>query len=159
MTGVQTCALPISALLERGRKHGAAVVLGLQALPQLRDTYGRDAAAALLSQPQTWLVLRTVEPDTARWLESALGHTEIDEVRTSVSMGAHAMRDAVSMSRDVNRRPVVMATQLMGLPSLSGFLKLPGEMDVVQVQYRFSKSKRAPESPDSEPRGVLGGAT
>ncbi|MEQ9498152.1 MAG: type IV secretion system DNA-binding domain-containing protein [Deltaproteobacteria bacterium] len=126
-------ALP--GLLERGRKHGAAVLLGLQAIPQLREAYGRDLAAAIAAQPQTWLVLRSVEPDTAKWLESALGTVEVEEAHTSLSMGVDAMRDGVSFQQHVTHRPLVLASEITTLPDLTGYLKLPGAPDLWRVAY------------------------
>jgi type IV conjugative transfer system coupling protein TraD len=126
-------------LLSLGRKYGAAVVLGLQSIPQLRDSYGRDAAAALASQPQTWLALRTVEPDTARWLEHALGEAEVEEIREAVSMGAADLRDGVSMQQNLQKRAAAMATELMTLPDLEGFLKLPGDSPVQRVRLEVKK--------------------
>lgn len=126
-------ALP--GLLERGRKHGAAVVLGLQAMPQLREAYGRDQAAALAAQPQTWLVLRSVEPDTSKWLESALGMVEIEEARSSLSMGASAMKDGTSYQQQVVQRPLVLGSEISTLPDFHGYLKMPGSPDVFRVRY------------------------
>jgi hypothetical protein len=134
-------ALP--ALLERGRKHGASVVLGLQAIPQLRDAYGLDGAAALAAQPQTWLVLRSVEPDTARWLEGALGSAEVVEpARSMANVGTP--REAHSVQEHSRTRPLVLASEIASLPDFAGFLKAPGSADVFRV--RFEPKHRDPLS-------------
>jgi len=124
-------ALP--GLLSRGRKHGVAVVLGLQAMPQLRDAYGADGAAALLAQPQTWLVLRSVEPDTARWLEAALGHVEIEETSTSVSAGKGS---STSVQTHAAVRPLVLASEIGALPDFEGYLRRAGESELLRVQVQ-----------------------
>jgi hypothetical protein len=142
-------ALP--GLLERGRKHGAAVVLGLQAMPQLREAYGADQAAALAAQPQTWLVLRSVEPDTARWLERALGDAEVEEVEESLSMGAHSERDGVSLQRRTVRRPIALATEIASLPDFHGYIRLPGTGEVHAVAYQ--SLARTPIAKPFVPRG------
>lgn len=141
-------ALP--GLLERGRKHGCATLLGLQAMPQLEDAYGNKLARAIASQPQTWLVLRSVEPETARFLESALGQTEFVEAQTSYSMGAQSYRDGVSLQERVATRPVALASEISSLPDLSGFLKLPGGHEVFRVSYRYRE--RAVIAPPFVPR-------
>ena len=128
-------------ILSMGRKHGAAVVLGLQSIPQLRDSYGRDAAAALASQPQTWLALRTVEPDTARWLEHALGEAEVEEIREGVSMGAADHRDGVSIQQNLRKRPAAMTSEIMSLPDLEGYLKLPGDSPIYRVKLETKDRK------------------
>ena len=128
-------------ILSMGRKHGAAVVLGLQSIPQLRDSYGRDAAAALASQPQTWLALRTVEPDTARWLEQALGEAEVEEIREGVSMGADDIRDGVTIMQNLRKSAAAMTSEIMSLPDLEGFMKLPGASPVLKVKLETKKRK------------------
>ncbi len=124
----------LEPLMAKGRKHGGVVVLGLQSMAQLRESYGRDGAEALAAMPQTWLTLRTVEPGTAKWLEQALGEAEVDETRESVSMGADSIRDGVSLAENFRRKPVAMATELMTLPSLEGFLKQSGSREILRVK-------------------------
>jgi len=136
-------ALP--GLLERGRKHGAAVVLGLQAMPQLREIYGNEAAAALAAQPQNWLVLRTVEPTTAEWLSQALGQGEVEETHESISMGADSHRDGVSISKNSKTKPLVMASEIINLPSLEGFLSLTGFMPVCRIKYTWRNRQKIAE--------------
>jgi type IV secretion system coupling TraD/TrwB family protein len=126
-------ALP--ALLERGRKHGVSVVLGLQAMPQLREAYGADAAAALVAQPQTWLVLRSVDPDTAHYLESALGMAEVLQTATSYSVGAERSRDGMSIQERHERRSLALASEIASLPDFNGYVRLPGTADVFRVSF------------------------
>jgi type IV conjugative transfer system coupling protein TraD len=129
----------LEPLMAKGRKHGAAVILGLQSMAQLRDSYGRDAADALTSQPQTWLVLRTVEPGTSRWLEQALGEAEVDETRESISMGADNIRDGVSFAQNTRKTSIVMAAEIAGLPALEGFLKLSGDSSIYRIKLAIKK--------------------
>jgi type IV secretion system coupling TraD/TrwB family protein len=132
-------ALP--GLLERGRKHGVSVVLGLQAMAQLRDSYGADAAQALVAQPQTWLVLRSVDPDTARWLEQALGTAEVTETATSMNVGHDKIESSYSLHERRERIPLVLASEIASLPDFEGFVRLPGIADVFRVS--FSPKERA----------------
>lgn len=142
----------LAPVLERGRKHGAVVVLGLQSMPQLRETYGRDGAAALASQPQTWLILRSVEPETAKWLEGALGAAEQTEAKESVSMGGNSQRDGVSVSKSDVKRSVVLASEITNLPDLTGYLKTPGDGPIFRIKYDYkSRENKA----DAYKRRVL----
>jgi hypothetical protein len=105
-------------------------------MPQLRHAYGADLAAALAAQPQTWLVLRTVEPDPARWLESALGNAEVDELQESYSIGGRARgaaSESVSVQQRRVQRPIALASEIASLPDHEGFLRLPGGKDVYRV--------------------------
>ena len=75
-------------------------------MPQLRDIYGRDGAAALASQPQTWIVLRSVEPETAKWLESALGEYETEEFKESVALGGgNARTGGIDLPAGAEKEP------------------------------------------------------
>ncbi len=132
----------LSSVLERGRKHGCAVVLGLQSIPQLRDIYGRDGAAALASQPQTWVVLRSVEPETAKWLESALGEYETEEFKESLALGGGTARTGVSISQQERKKSLIMAGEIQSLPDLVGYLKLPGDRPIYKVRFELPPDKK-----------------
>ena len=127
----------LGSVLERGRKHGCAVVLGLQSMPQLRDIYGRDGAAALASQPQTWIVLRSVEPETAKWLESALGEYETEEFKESVALGGGNARTGVSISQQERKKSLIMAGEIQSLPDLVGYLKMPGDRPIYKIKLEL----------------------
>jgi type IV secretory pathway TraG/TraD family ATPase VirD4 len=133
-------ALP--GLLERGRKHGVSVVLGLQAMAQLREAYGADAAAALVAQPQTWLILRSVDPDTAAYLEAALGMAEVLETAASYSMGTNRLSDGLSVQERRERRALALASEIASLPDFNGYLRLPGTADVFRVAFAPIKRPR-----------------
>ncbi len=132
----------LRGLLGRGRKHGAPTVLGLQCMPQLRDVYGVNGAEALAAMPQTWLVLRTVEPNTAKWLQDAIGHAEVEMPQSSMSMGA-AGRDGTSIQQNVRERALVLASEIMALPDMQGYLRSQGKTYGVSYAYR-ARQKVAP---------------
>lgn len=125
-------------VLAQGRKHGACAVLGLQALPQLRESYGRDGAAAIAATCGTTLILRTVEPETSRWLSDSLGKAEYDEADESLSLGAGgAWRDGISLSRRTQERHIVLPSEIASLPPCTGYLRFPGALPVGRVSYSF----------------------
>jgi hypothetical protein len=136
-------ALP--GLLERGRKHGVSVVLGLQAMSQLKDAYGVDAAQALVAQPQTWLILRSVDPDTSRWLEQALGSAETLETATSKNVGRDAIAQGYAFHERKDISPIVLASEIATLPDFEGFLRLPGTPEVFRVRYAPRRRARIAE--------------
>jgi len=129
----------LPALLERGRKHGCAVMLGLQSMAQLKSSYGNNEAAALASQPQNWLVLRSVEPDTAQWLSNAIGAAEREEAQTSISMGANSERDGVNISRRKETKAIVLPSEIIHLPDMTGYILLPGDRPIYKTSYDYVK--------------------
>jgi type IV secretion system coupling TraD/TrwB family protein len=113
------------------RKSNNPVVLGFQGRSQLETRYRHDAEA-MLSQPATKIFLRTSEPHAAKWISDTIGEIEIERMRESRSKGKHGQR-SFGLERQVE--PLVMASEISGLPSLRGYLKL--ENLVVRLHSPF----------------------
>jgi hypothetical protein len=113
------------------RKSNNPVVLGFQGRSQLETRYGHDAEA-MLSQPATKVFLRTSEPHAAKWISDTIGEVEIERMRESRSKGKYGQR-SFGLERQVE--PLVMPSEISGLPSLRGYLKL--ENLVVRLHFPF----------------------
>ena len=113
------------------RKSNNPVVLGFQGRSQLETRYGHDAEA-MLSQPATKIFLRTSEPHAAKWISDTIGEVEIERMRESRSKGQYAQQ-SFGLERQVE--PLVMPSEISGLPSLRGYLKL--ENLVVRLHFPF----------------------
>jgi hypothetical protein len=113
------------------RKSNNPVVLGFQGRSQVEARYGHDAEA-MLSQPATKIFLRTSEPHAAKWISDAIGEIEIERMRESRSKGTYGQR-SFGLERQVE--PLVMPSEISGLPSLRGYLKL--ENLVVRLHFPF----------------------
>jgi hypothetical protein len=105
--------------ITENRKSDNPVVLGFQGRSQLEARYGRDAEA-MLSQPATKIFLRTSEPHAAKWIADTIGDIEIERLRESRSSG-RGSRQSYGLDRQVE--PLVMASEISGLPALHGVLK------------------------------------
>jgi type IV secretory pathway TraG/TraD family ATPase VirD4 len=106
--------------ITENRKSNNPVVLGFQGRSQLETRYGHDAEA-MLSQPATKIFLRTTEPRAAQWIAQAIGEIEIERLRESRSHGRGGQQ-TFGLERQVE--PLVMASEISGLPALRGYLKL-----------------------------------
>src|SRR5256714_3716100 len=113
------------------RKSNNPVVLGFQGRSQLETRYGHDAEA-MLSQPATKIFLRTSEPHAATWISDTVGEVEIERMRESRSKGRYGQQ-SFGVERQVE--PLVMPSEISGLPSLRGYLKL--ENLVVRLHFPF----------------------
>lgn len=113
------------------RKSNNPVVLGFQGRSQLETRYGHDAEA-MLSQPATKIFLRTSEPHAAKWISDTIGEIEIERMRESRSKGKYGQR---SYDLEQQVEPLVMPSEVSGLPSLRGYLKL--ENLVVRLHFPF----------------------
>jgi len=113
------------------RKSNNPVVLGFQGRSQLETRYGHDAEA-MLSQPATKIFLRTSEPHAAKWISDTIGEVEIERLRESRSHGKWGQQ-SYGLERQVE--PLVMPSEISGLPSLRGYLKL--ENLVVRLHFPY----------------------
>jgi hypothetical protein len=113
------------------RKSNNPVVLGFQGRSQLETRYGHDAEA-MLSQPATKIFLRTSEPHAAKWVSDTIGEIEIERMRESRSKGQYGQR-SFGLERQVE--PLVKPSEISGLPSLRGCLKLQNL--VVRLHFPF----------------------
>jgi type IV secretory pathway TraG/TraD family ATPase VirD4 len=153
--------------ITENRKSNNPVVLGFQGRSQLETRYGHDAEA-MLSQPATKIFLRTSEPRAAKWIAEAIGDLEIERLRESRSHGRGGQQ-TYGLERQVE--PLVMASEISGLPALRGYLKV-GNFVVrlsapflhrPQIQQPFIERTRtrasrttAPLKPDAEVSSTKG---
>jgi len=112
----------LHAAITQNRKSNNPVVLGFQGRSQLEVLYGHEAEA-MLSQPATKIFLRTSEPRAARWISETIGEVEIEQMRESHG-SEQFPRDHKSKNHQLERRvePLVMASEIMGLPDRCGFM-------------------------------------
>jgi len=149
--------------ITENRKSGNPLVLGFHGRSQLEARYGREAEA-MLSQPATKIFLRTSEERAAEWVSKMIGEVETERLRESHH---HGGRDGKDFSLEPPRKdPVVMASEIMGLENLHGYLKLGNFVTSFQFPYISLPSIAGgfiprkddtgfPEMPPSAPRNPL----
>ena len=106
--------------LTKGRKSENPIVFGYQGKAQLETIYGH-LAEVMLSQPTTKFILRTAEPNAAKWAAELIGEVEIERVRETVADGK---RQGKSFTLDRQIEPLVMKSEVEGLPDLHAFVKI-----------------------------------
>ncbi len=118
-------ALPqLHTAITESRKVKNPVVLGFQGRSQLEELYGRKAEA-MLSQPATKIFLRTDEANSAKWLSQTIGEVEIERLRESRTEGHFPRKHRNTRNYQLDRQtePLVMPSEIAGLPDLHGYLK------------------------------------
>jgi hypothetical protein len=106
--------------LTKGRKSDNPIVFGYQGKAQLETIYGH-LAEVMLSQPTTKFILRTAEPNAAKWAAEMIGEVEIERLRETISDGK---RQGKSFTLDRQIEPLVMKSEVEGLPDLHAFVKI-----------------------------------
>lgn len=127
----------LSDFLARARKYGGCGILGFQSYPQLEATYGQQEAAAITGYCSTWVALRANDTPTARHVSDNLGQVEQVEANEGMSYGVNDMRDGVNLSRVQVTRPLVMPTEVINLPNLTGYLRFGRDLPVTRFRDRY----------------------
>ncbi len=131
--------------LAESRQFGGCFVLGIQVISALRDLYGRNGAETISGLCGTRAVLAAPDRDTAQWSADSLGRSEVEEVAEGVSYGADTIRDGVSLTPKRELRALALASDIMRLESLHGWLRFPGPLPVARIRLRYVKRPGAAE--------------
>ncbi len=132
--------------ITENRKSANPLILGFQGKAQLETIYGH-VAEVMLSQPATKIFLRTTEPKAAKWVAEAIGDVEIERMRET---HVHGTREGKSFTIDRQTEPLVMHSEIAGLPDKHAFLKLGNNV----ARFNFAYTEMASIAPDFEARAV-----
>jgi type IV secretory pathway TraG/TraD family ATPase VirD4 len=125
----------LTTAITESRKSNCPMILGFQGKAQIETLYG-TISEALLSQPATKIYLKTSEPNAAEWISKAIGEVEIERCRETRTHGQSPQaRSSESQQRDISREPLVMASQILGLDPLDGYLKHGNYVVELRVPY------------------------
>ena len=131
--------------LAESRQFGGCFVLGIQVISALRDLYGRNGAETVSGLCGTRVVLAAPDRDTAQWSADSLGRSEVEEVSEGFSYGANTIRDGVSLTPKRELRALALASEIMQLRSLHGWLRFPGPLPVAPIRLDYVKRPKAAE--------------
>ena len=131
--------------LAESRQFGGCFVLGIQVVSALRDLYGRNGAETISGLCGTRVVLAAPDRDTAQWSADSLGRAEIEEIAEGFSYGANTIRDGVSLTPKRELRPLALASEIMQLDSLHGWLRFPGPLPVARIRLEYVARPKAAE--------------
>jgi type IV secretory pathway TraG/TraD family ATPase VirD4 len=109
----------LATALTENRKSNNPIILGFQGKAQLEVIYGH-MAEVMLSQPSTSIYLKTKEPKAGKWISEAIGTIEIERMKETHFNGS---RSGANFSLDRQVEPVVLESEISGLPDLTAFLK------------------------------------
>ncbi len=128
--------------LAEGRKFGSCFVIGIQNMPQLINVYGREQAKSIFDLLNTRMYGRSPSSEVAEIVEKELGPQRRKEAREQNSYGMDSVRDGVSIGKERVREPIVDYEQVMRLPNLKFYVRLPGEYPVVKLGLKYRKMKK-----------------
>ncbi|MDA8191930.1 MAG: type IV secretion system DNA-binding domain-containing protein, partial [Gammaproteobacteria bacterium] len=98
----------ITDALAAARSKGLRVVLGIQSLAQVRETYTRDTATTWAGQTATKIICQTTAPDDQEWCAKLLGDREVDRFQHQVATQTGRDGGQHNQSWQRVREPVLM---------------------------------------------------
>ncbi len=134
--------------LAEGRKFGGCFVIGIQNMPQLINSYGREVAKAIFDLLNTRIYGRSPSAEVAKMVEEELGNQRRREAREQNSYGLDQVRDGISIGKDKVSQPIVDYEEVMQLRNLKFYVRLPGEYPVVKLALKYRKTKKKKYRPD-----------
>jgi len=132
----------LAETLAEARKFGGCFVLGMQNMAQLVHVYGRELAKSIFDLMNTRMYGRSPSAEMAKVVEEELGNQRRRKIREQNSYGLDQVRDGVSLGKDEVNDPVVDYEQIMRLPNLSFYVRLPGEYPVVRLKLKYRALKK-----------------
>ncbi|WP_110915508.1 type IV conjugative transfer system coupling protein TraD [Enterobacter roggenkampii] len=132
----------LAETLAEARKFGGCFVLGMQNMAQLVHVYGRELAKSIFDLMNTRMYGRSPSAEMAKVVEEELGKQRTRKIRESNSYGLDQVRDGVSLGKDEVNNPIVDYEQIMRLPNLNFYVRLPGEYPVVRLKLKYRPFKK-----------------
>ena len=123
-------------------KKGGYVAIGLQSIDQMRDVYRAAVANTIVDNCDNVLILRCGASDrggTAQFASELIGEREVEHDETTTSRSKGKEHSTSSTATHVRRRieKAVLPSQIMQLPSRSGYLKLAGGAEWKKLSFDF----------------------
>ena len=145
--------------LAESRQFGGCFVLGVQVASALRDLYGKNGAETISGLCGTRVVFAAPDRDTAQWSAESLGRSEVEELSEGVSYGADPYRDGVTLMPRRELQSLALPSEIMRLPNLSGYLKLPGPFPVARIELEYVERETVAPAFEASSRGSAPGGT
>lgn len=136
--------------LSKLRKYGGKCILGLQTVAQLRSTYGNHEAQTLMANVATKLVLRAGDGETAEYFSAEFGNQRIERAQLATANSLRGGKSETSTVIQETRR-TVLESDIAGLPDLCGYLKSPGFIAPVALEYERLPSATVAFALDDQP--------
>ncbi|MCL6453723.1 MAG: type IV secretory system conjugative DNA transfer family protein [Alicyclobacillus sp.] len=103
---------------------GIRWLLAIQSLSQIEQVYGRQAAETITGNCDTWLYLRTADPQTAKVISAKAGQYT---VRTYSQSQQSRQPSVLGLSESVTGRPLIMPDEVLRWPQGQSLLLQSGE--------------------------------
>lgn len=118
------------------RKFGVSIVSGIQSDSQYWSSMGKDRGDTVMNCFNTVLMLRMNEASMMERAAKRLGKVEMETVSQNQALAVNEMRDGAGVNIQDHEKWLIMPSEIGGLDSCTGFLKLVGSYPAAKVDYR-----------------------
>lgn len=132
----------ITQLLTAGRSKGLIIEIGVQELAGIENIYGRNASRTIMNNCGTKMILPVGDPDTADYFSKLAGEQEYWQASTSYAIGKEKT-GGENHSRQVQRRSVILPSDIMRLAVGEGYLVMPGQ-NPAKIKIPFTYANKRP---------------
>ncbi len=80
----------VTDALTTARSKGLRVILGIQSLAQIRETYTRETATVWAGQTASKIICQTAAPEDQKWCSDLLGEREVERYTHQLSQQSHS---------------------------------------------------------------------
>jgi type IV conjugative transfer system coupling protein TraD len=130
----------LESFLSESRKYGGCALLALQSPSQLEAIYGPEITRTIIGNCGTKIVFAEQDPEIAAKISKAFGEREIKEYQKGLSYGANDIRDGVNLTLQTRQQPLISPTAIQFLKKNQAFVRLPGNLPVIQIKLKIAKS-------------------
>jgi len=103
------------------------------------DTYGQNAASAILDLFNTKIFFRNTDPTTTAWISRVLGEAETTERIENLSYGANTMRDGVNLAPQTRTKPLVLPSEASSLKDCEAYITFGGALPITKIQMPYQQ--------------------
>lgn len=136
--------------LERGltvtRNFGGCFVIAFQTISQLLERYGRNNTNTISANCNNKVILKSGDPETARWCSDLLGAQEVDSFREGMSYGAHEMKDGVNIAKSYTEKTIAMPSEIMSLAKFHGFIIMTDGYPMAKIEFSYKSWPKVNEA-------------
>lgn len=128
----------IEDLYTKGRKFGAAAIIGIQAVSQIRRTYGNERAQTIMATADTWVLLRNKDAESAEFMARQIGTNELKRTvyNSNASETLKVSQGQAEQYNDNNR--LVLPSEIQSLPDRHCYLNIGGRWGktIIPINHR-----------------------
>jgi hypothetical protein len=146
----------LPGILDKGRKYKTSVVLGFQALSQLKKIYGEADATSILQGLQNQFYFRMTEPSCSEYVSRMIGAEDVEQASFGVSFGSESKQDRGSLNQSRKERPLVMPEEVRALETLHAYAKICHHHPV-KLRFEITERKRLQNAFVPRVRGAKSG--